>query len=419
MGSSLVDAFGLLDNLEITSSRNEKIEIIKSGRNNDLFLFLVESACNPFARFYIQKIDEVPFQEDKTTDERSFEMFKIILKELSERVLTGNEAINSVKLFFGTLNEQEQKWYGRVLKKDLQVGATATTFNKVIGANFIPTFDCMLAKSWDEIKNKPDFVFVEPKLDGYRALAFVESGNVSIFTRNGREIEGFSEVENELLSMPSGYVYDGEITGVKNHFQDMQKNVFRKDDKNKKGIFNVFDLLRIEEFVQGKSKASLSARKTMLKNIFADFKQLKYVKAVDHAGPMKSDSETVDMLYNMYVQQGFEGVMLKDAVGKYECKRSNSWGKVKPNETYDLEIVDVVEGEGKFKDKLGAFVVDFRGHRVNVGSGYTDKQRVEFWKERVSIVGQIMEVEAQETTNNEKGGESLRFPVFKKIRYDK
>lgn len=417
--SDMLRTFELLTELENTSSKNAKLEIIKKGEENVTFLTLVEHAYNPFIKFYISNYGKVDPMVGKEPNEANFNHFLTILHALSMRELTGNEALNTVKLFFSTLSEEEYKWFSRTLKKDLKVGATESTFNKVFGKDFIPTFECMLAKSWDDVKKKPSTVYVEPKLDGYRALCFVEdNGTVTLYTRNGKMIEGFTAIEEELTQLPWGMVYDGEITGKENAFNDMQKNVFKKGKTDKEGILNVFDVLPINEFMEGKSSDHLADRKEYLDYIFIDL-ELKHIQPVEFSGPMKPNSPTVDELYSLYLEQGYEGIMVKDATSKYECKRTNSWAKIKPSDTFDLEVIDAVEGEGKYQGKLGAFVVSFKGFPVNVGSGYSDSQREEFWKNKGSLVGKTIEVEAQETSSNDKGGESLRFPVFKGFRHDK
>jgi DNA ligase-1 len=115
---------------------------------------------------------------------------------------------------------------------------------------------------------------------------------------------------------------------------------------------------------------------------------------------------------------GYEGIMLKDPDAGYECKRSVAWLKLKPFIEVSLTVVDTEEGTGKNVGKMGALVCegvdDGKAIRVNVGSGFTDQQRDEFWSCRVD--GQIVEVRADAVTQNQDGTYSLRFPRFKAFR---
>jgi DNA ligase-1 len=116
--------------------------------------------------------------------------------------------------------------------------------------------------------------------------------------------------------------------------------------------------------------------------------------------------------------------MIKDLDAPYECKRSFSWLKLKPFIETSLEIVDVEEGTGRNAGRLGALVCsgmdDGRLIQVNVGSGFSDNDRTEFWLARDQLIGQIVEVRADAVTQNQDGSYSMRFPRFLRFRgFDK
>ena len=54
--------------------------------------------------------------------------------------------------------------------------------------------------------------------------------------------------------------------------------------------------------------------------------------------------------------------------------------------------------------------------QVNVGSGFTDSDRREYWDSRDSLIGQVIEVRADAVTQNQDGTYSLRFPRFLRFR---
>ena len=92
----------------------------------------------------------------------------------------------------------------------------------------------------------------------------------------------------------------------------------------------------------------------------------------------------------------------------------------KPFIEVSLEITDVEEGTGKNVGRLGALVCsgvdDGKEIVVNVGSGFTDDDRIEFWNNRATLPGQIVEVRADAITQNQDGTYSLRFPRFLRFR---
>jgi DNA ligase-1 len=104
----------------------------------------------------------------------------------------------------------------------------------------------------------------------------------------------------------------------------------------------------------------------------------------------------------------------------YECKRSSFWMKWKPTITVDLTIVGFEEGTGRNEGRLGAIVCEGEDNgrhiRVNVGSGLSDDDRNHYWLNRNTLVGHLVEVEADAVTQNQDGSYSLRFPRFLRFR---
>jgi DNA ligase-1 len=117
---------------------------------------------------------------------------------------------------------------------------------------------------------------------------------------------------------------------------------------------------------------------------------------------------------------GKEGIMIKDVDAKYETKRSVSWLKQKPFIEVSLTVMAVEEGTGRNVAKLGALVCegedDGKAIKVNVGSGFTDSDRDEYWTGKEMVLGQVVEVRADAITQNQDGTYSLRFPRFLRFR---
>jgi len=127
--------------------------------------------------------------------------------------------------------------------------------------------------------------------------------------------------------------------------------------------------------------------------------------------------------YQETVAAGYEGIMVKDVAAPYECKRTTTWLKWKPVFEIDLKIVGVEEGksEKRWAGKLGALICegeeDGKFIRVNVGGGYSDEQRDDFWKNQNDLIGEIVEIKYDSITKSEDGDHySLRFPRFKRFR---
>ena len=120
------------------------------------------------------------------------------------------------------------------------------------------------------------------------------------------------------------------------------------------------------------------------------------------------------------IANGYEGIMIKDVGAPYVCKRADYWMKWKPVISVDLNIVGFEEGTGRNENRLGAIICEGvdndRRIRVNVGSGFSDSLRDEYWTNRDELLGHLVEVQADAVTQNQDGTYSLRFPRFLRFR---
>jgi DNA ligase-1 len=88
--------------------------------------------------------------------------------------------------------------------------------------------------------------------------------------------------------------------------------------------------------------------------------------------------------------------------------------------TVDLEVIGLEEGKDKYEGMLGALICrGFDGNKeifVNVGSGLTDEERIQYWSNKTQIIGKIAEIKCDAITQNQEGTYSLRFPRFVRLR---
>jgi DNA ligase-1 len=436
------EAFTILGYIEDTSSRNEKEDALKSGKDNKILQELLKATYDPFTVYNIKKIPQVKPEPTTMPIASNYDQFLNLLHALSTRTVTGNAAIEAVADFMYYCNADEQKWYSKVIQKDLKIGITDKTINKTM-KGLVPVFDCALAYP---IKKFPKNFMCNRKLDGYRCLAIHDlDGVVELRTRNGKLIEGYTAIEQDILELPRGFVYDGEIMAPTGSFADMQKSAFKKGVTDKQGTLNIFDVIPIEEFKEGKSKKKLRDRLSDLANIddIIDETPLWYLEVVAPSEFLTNNEEGIQRAYEMHAKftsEGFEGTMVNDLDGYYVCKRSYNIQKIKDFYEIDLYVVAIYEGEvgTKYEGTMGGVMVDLsdkdiieqlpeKMHKyipdetfqVGVGSGWSDAQRALYWDTPNEIVGKFIQIKLQEVTLNEKGEHSLRFPTFVKIRDDK
>lgn len=406
-----------------------------------IFLRGLNECYNPFITFGIKQIPTTVGIID--AENPWYDLFTLTGK-LNDRTLSGHAARDAVAELSLRFNSDEwNDFVAPILRRDMRSGISEKTVNKIVKNTEyeIPVFGCQLATNCEGRPEMRGIKRLEPKLDGVRVLIFVtfpDFGNTRVvcYSRNGKVFENFRHIEEQIETnafalvnaMParvSGFVLDGEIVGES--FQSLMKQVQRKDDvQNEDSVFHIFDVIPSEDFLRGHWNAQLSKRLQILEKIQPTIDNMPNVELLPHK-MVDLDTDAGKQEFHKYcndmVAMGYEGVMIKNVDAPYICKRSTSWMKYKPTITVDLQVIGVEEGTGRNNGRLGALVCAGEDHGkdivVNVGSGFSDSQRDEFWKERHLIFGQTVEVMADAVTQNQDGTYSLRFPRFLRFRDDK
>ena len=418
----------VIRSLEEHSSRLNKEAIIEAQKDNEELFEGFQLALSPYITFGVKK---VPTHGGPDGQGLPWVAFKELCHLLSTRQLTGDDARSAIELALSaSTKNQWNDWYRRILIKDLRCGVSEKTVNKV-KKNSVPVFECMLAHDGanheSKIRGKK---LLEPKLDGVRVITIINAQDRTVvqYSRNGKVLENFTHItsalEKNIDLFDRSWVVDGEM--VSSSFQALMKQVHRKDDVQAGDAhLMIFDILPLSEFQKGKSVMGQKRRSALLRSLKPVFDKVGNIDIIEQT-EVDLDSYVGELQFKEFnkdaIDRGFEGIMIKDPDAVYECKRSTSWLKQKPFIEVSLAVVAVEEGTGKNEGRLGAIICegedDGKQIRVNVGSGFTDNQREEFWSGKDDLVGQIVEVRADATTKNQDSEDvySLRFPRFLRFR---
>ena len=402
-----------LDFLEAVASAkgtNAKKEILESnlGIGNDIAGSILHYTFNPYISFNVVK---VPKTSDRFPIDpaEGWHLFFSNAEKCANREVTGNAAVGLMQSTFNKCSEAQESWMRKILKKNLAIGISTKSINKV-SPGFIPTFDVALAQKFDIKRIKSAEVFIEPKLDGIRCLAIVENREAKLFTRAGKLITNFDDTVGAELSKLNDGCYDGEIMST--DFTALMRQVHRKEGADISEVyFALFDYIPLEEWKEKSSREQAWRRYEILKWRIKDLN--KYVTLVKRER-IKSDYNEIKRIHDSYVNLGYEGAMIKTIHDPYCFGRDYSVMKFKAFFDADVPIIGLKEGTGKHKGKLGSFLVDYKGVSVSVGSGLNDELREKLWGDP-AIIGRIIEVRYQEETPDG----SLRFPTFVCFRNDR
>ena len=421
----------VLSRIKETSSSNEKIKILKEFENDPLILTVLDFLYNDFivTGLAMKKIDKEVGAIQNADIGTLLEAIEYLKKHN-----TGSDVdISNITHFIQNQPEEQHQFLKQVLTNTYKCGITAKSVNKALG-NIIPEFACQLAHPYNKYPNLKGVFTLSTKLDGHRTIAIVNNiGETKFFTRKGKPIDGLGEVSSNIKDLANncgilgtvdynkGFVLDGEIVisnldGVEKDktFQETSK-IIRKDGEKTGLTFNVFDMVKADEFLQGESKKTYQERRVDMERTFnkENYDNLELVKAL-YTG---EDPEKINDILQEQLANGEEGIMI-NLDTPYRAKRHAGLLKVKEFYTDDLLVTGVYEGEkgSKYEGMLGGVYVDYKGNVVKVGSGFSDKEREEFFNDKDLIIGKVIEVQYFEETENQKDdGLSLRFPTYKQV----
>ena len=393
-------------------------------------------------------VKQVPEIVDLDDDEGTFtwQDFLNLSEKLRTRKLTGHAARDALRSAAETCHALTwNKFYRRILLKDLRCGVSDKTVNKVlkkVGKTdksalkyLIKSFEIQLAVA-AELNDISGEQYIDVKLDGVRITAILdkENNSVTLYTRNGKINNNFTHVEVSLekllQAIPGSIVLDGEM--MSDTFQKLMRQVNRKKNVDTKdAAFNVFDVVPFSDFKKGICKIPLRERQEALESLQVLLQEYATVDGKQNVVIMDKLLVNLDTPegrralseFNKDVlAQKFEGIMVKSPDSFYECKRNKNWLKAKPIIEVSLTVTGVEEGTGRNKGRLGNILAEGHdlGHdiKVSVGSGFSDKERDEFWANKNQLTGMVIEVIADAITKNQSDDEwfSLRFPRFKTFR---
>lgn len=432
-----------------TTSRLKKEEILThaygAGERN---LFIAVKYAYDYHISFGVGVKMIPNSSSELTEDLvSFDDFLILLENLRTRKVTGNAAIDAMTTFMNQCTyESWEILYKNILRKDLRAGISETTVNKVLknfedSNNYITSvFSCQLAKDAGDEKiarlHLNGKKLVDVKLDGVRLLTIIDKENntVTQYTRTGKINENFTNIvsifEEHLHMFPESVVLDGEV--VSENFQKLMNSFNRQTDVDTTGItYHIFDAIPLKDFENDNCKVKEIDR---IEKFIPQAFQV--ICALIDSKISILDKELIDLndkqgyarfmeINQQAIDNGFEGIMLKDPNALYQRKRSFNWLKLKPYIEVSLEVVGFEIGKPgtSNENSLGALIckgnVDGKEVMVDVGSGFGVETitRDEIWNNQKNYLGYIAEVKADAITKSENGEfYSLRFPRFKGFR---
>lgn len=266
------------------------------------------------------------------------------------------------------------------------------------------------------LKWKPPFI-IQPKLDGDRCRAvFDASGHVTLLSSEANEIKSVPHINESLEKLHLKELeLDGELYVHQMPHERIHSIVSRSENNirynSEEMQFHVFDLVS--------TVIPQSIRLHALDHILEY--PVKYIRNVPRF--YAEDLSGIMSLYDYFIDDGYEGFVLRHKDSLYVRKRSTLIMKFKPKRSDFYRVVgfqEEISKDGIPKNSLGAIICqDDMGTQFTVGSGLTQNQRSSYWDLRSLLsfpnTGLFVEVKYQHLTEKR----VPRFPVFVRLVSEK
>lgn len=306
----------------------------------------------------------------------------------------------------------------------------------------------MLATSTEDAFDDPAWLF-EIKLDGYRAIAFLEKGRTRLVSRNQNDLTGqYPELADLAEHIhATNAVLDGEVVALDEQgrpsFSLMQQRTGLRSYGRRVApkadipiLYYAFDVLYLDGV--DLRRLPLEERKTRLAGLLRESDGIVRIS--------ESFPEHGRALFEAARKAGLEGIVAKRRDSLYEEHRSHAWLKIKLRHQIECVIGGYTEPDGS-RAYFGSIVLglyddqDRLIHIGQAGSGFNHKTLESVWRRlqkiesaRSPFFGKVealkrahwvkpelvAQIEFGEWTHStDEGGSKLRAPVFLGLRDDK
>ena len=227
---------------------------------------------------------------------------------------------------------------------DKKIKSGYTTYDKINNSqDKLLTYFPMLAVEYsNKIENYP--LYAQPKLDGVRCIIFKHNNEIVFQSRNNTIFQPFSHLIQELKSLflkNPNIILDGELYNHDLGFQKITSIVRKKyHPEINKLEYHIYDLIDTTKTYEQRYK--------LLTDFFEYFQYINSGKSLFLVSTtLIHSNEQMKHLHNQFIEEGYEGIMLRNPSGLYKQKiRSKDLIKYKIFKDTDYIIVGHHEGAG-------------------------------------------------------------------------
>jgi len=443
----------IFDEIAAESSTNQKMEILKKYKDNELLKRVLYLANSKRVKFYLKQIPAYTHNKIGWTLEEALNM----LMSIANREFTGQNAIDRLTIWLENVSADDAYIIERIIEKDCKIGMGTTFMNKVI-KDLIEDTPYMGAISFDEKKARAIFDkgsrgISQIKMDGRYCNAIIRGGEVELESRSGEatvvtgakflaELANFEDcVLNAELTMDGVPRY--ESNGIIASVIDIQSKRGERTEKEtekkleafekKHGIFEnalnsirytVWDTISVDEYFDKSSKTPYIDRLGKVEQLISKSgSTMVYViesRIVNtYAEAMEHFQEVLATEVNGVPQ---EGTILKDENGTWKDGKPTWQIKMKLEMDVDLRITGFNYGGKGTKNEflISSFNAESSDGLVKTKPQGLKEDMMKFVTENQDkLLGSILQCKSCGLSSDSSGNYSMLHPAFVMLRDDK
>ena len=471
----------IINEINVENGFKYKLLVLDKYKENDLLKRILKMTYDKVIYSYGVTMKNIIYTPEKNYIKDENFTLEMALNELEEsfctRIITGNEALDRITLLLETLSKEDAIVFESVLNRDLKINLGTTMINDVFKK--LITDPCYMRCDIfynDKIKkgkliegtskniNFP--AYLQLKADGTYREFKVENGNVSCNSRSGETyvypplFETFKNLESnhymgELTVFADEQIMNRILPKIKKEdlkngttlAEDLIKNYEEAKSKQElfilprqigNGLINsddvphnniiveLWDCVSIEEYkkagLKQKCSTTYKERFDKLKYILEENNENNNVKVIPYI-LVNSLEEAVNQT-SIWMNEGFEGSILKDFIGVFKDGTSKYQLKLKIAFTIDVRVVGFIKGtKGSKREDMWSSIVyqtDDEKIKGSVSSGLTID-----WLKKINnnpdlYLNKIIEIEGNDLTQG-RGNDyhAVSHPRIIEERFDK